>query len=168
MLASNPVDPSQVIKIQMQGPAGPSVAYPRSDERGATSSLGLLAAAALLTIGYVIGGFASASAPAVTAGEAPQPVDIGGGAAGQPGGPMTTSGESVARPVTGEFRLGLGNAAPYVVEPATVAAPVPGELRLAPGNAAPTVVAPIRVSGPLPGEFRLGPGNSQPSGPATR
>src|SRR6187455_1668571 len=109
MLFANPVDPSQAIRIHYQSPAGPASAYPRDDE-GMDGTLKILAAAALLAIGYVIGGFAMASVTPV----AQVPVEVDGGT----GGPVSKlGGQPVSHdPVPGEFRLGPGNnRAPGVV-----------------------------------------------------
>jgi hypothetical protein len=129
MLFSNPVDPSQTIRIHYQSPSGPASPYPRDDE-SLDGTLKLLAAAALLAIGYVIGGFAMASV-------APVPVDVDGGI----GGPVSKlgGGQPVSHdPVPGEFRLGPGNdPAPGVVVRLGVPEPVPGDFRLSPGNLPP-------------------------------
>jgi hypothetical protein len=87
MLANNPVDPGHAILIHYQGPAGPSTAFPRDDEGGLGNAVGLLAAAALLAIGYVIGGFAATTTPSVAA-HVPATVPAGevGSAAGRAGG----------------------------------------------------------------------------------
>ena len=108
MLFSNPVDPSHAIRIHYQSPSGPASAYPRDDE-GMDGTLKLLAAAALLAIGYVIGGFAMASVTPV----APSPLDVDGGV-GHPVAKL--GGHPVAQdPVPGEFRLGPGNLAPVAI-----------------------------------------------------
>ena len=134
MLFSNPVDPSQAIRIHYQSPAGPASAYPRDDE-GMDGTLKILAAAALLAIGYVIGGFAMASVTPV----AQVPVEVDGGI----GGPVSKLGGG--QPVSHE--------------------PVPGEFRLGPGNnQAPGVVVRLGVPEPFPGDFRLSPGNLPPVG----
>ena len=106
MLFSNPVDPAQAIRIHYQSPAGPASAFPRDDER-MDGTLKLLAAAALLAVGYVIGGFAMASVSPV----APTPVD--GGA----GHPVSKVGRRPLRtdPVPGEFRISPGNLQPVGV-----------------------------------------------------
>ena len=135
MLASNPVDPSQAIRIHYQSPAGPASAFPREDEGGLGGSLKLLAAGALLATGYVIGGFAMAgTATAPTA----VPVEADGGI----GGPVSKVGGNAVTtdPVAGEFRLGPGN------------------------NPAPGIVVRLGGSDPVPGDFRLSPGNLQPVG----
>ena len=133
MLFANPVDPSQAIRIHYQSPAGPASAYPRTDE-GMDGTLKLLAAAALLAVGYVIGGFAVASVAPV----APTPVEVDGGI----GGPVSKLGGQPVSidPVPGEFRLGPGN------------------------NPAPGVVVRLGVPKPFPGDFRLSPGNLPPVG----
>ena len=107
MLFSNPVDPAQAIRIHYQSPAGPASAFARDDERmGGT--LKLLAAAALLAIGYVIGGFAMASVTPV----APTPIDVDGGA----GHPVSKLGDPVGQGrVPGEFRISPGNLLPVGV-----------------------------------------------------
>ena len=129
MLFSNPVDPSQTIRLHYQSPAGPASAYPRDDE-SLDGTLKILAAAALLAIGYVIGGFAMASV-------SPVPVDVDGGI----GGPVAKlgGGQPVSHdPVPGEFRLGPGNnQAPGVVVRLGVPEPFPGDFRLSPGNLPP-------------------------------
>ena len=92
MLFANPVDPSQAIRIHYQSPAGPASAYPRGDEGGMDGTLKILAAAALLAVGYVVGGFAMASvAPA-----APVPVEVDGGI----GGPVSKLGGGSPRGTT--------------------------------------------------------------------
>jgi hypothetical protein len=104
MLFANPVDPSQTIRIHYQSPAGPASAFPRNDE-GMDGTLKLLAAAALLAVGYVIGGFAMASVAPVD----PTPIVADGGA----GHPVSkVGGYSVGAPVPGEFRLAPGNLQP--------------------------------------------------------
>ena len=106
MLFSNPVDPAQAIRIHYQSPAGPSTAFPRDDER-MDGTLKLLAAAALLAVGYVIGGFAMASVTPV----APTPVD---GGAGHP--VSKVAGDPFGQgPVPGEFRISPGNLQPVGV-----------------------------------------------------
>ena len=142
MLMSNPVDPSQAIRIHYQSPAGPASAFPRDDEGGLGASLKLLAAAALLATGYVIGGFAVAT-PAT---DAPVPVGAGGGVSG----PVSKlGGQPVGQPVGND--------------------PVPDEFRLGPGNEpAPGVVMRLALPEPYPGDFRLSPGNLQPVGVAGR
>jgi hypothetical protein len=134
MMFANPVDPAQAIRIHYQSPAGPASAFPRTDEGGMDGTLKLLAAAALLAVGYVVGGFAVASVAPV----APTPVDVDGGI----GGPVSKlGGQPVSHdPVPGEFRLGPGNIA------------------------APGVVVRLGVPQPFPGDFRLGPGNLPPAG----
>ncbi|HEY3335439.1 MAG TPA: hypothetical protein VGK16_09425 [Candidatus Limnocylindrales bacterium] len=136
MLASNPVDPSQAIRIYYQSPAGPSVAFPREDEGGAGASLKLLAAAALLATGYVIGGFAVASTPAVST---PVPVEADGGIGGGPVSKVDGSPVNLDQ-VIGEYRLGPGNE------------PGPG------------LLVELQLPEPAAGDFRLSPGNQQPVG----
>ena len=137
MLASNPVDPSQAIRIHYQSPAGPASAFPREDEGGMGASLKLLAAGALLATGYVIGGFAMAGTAVSTTPVTPIPVEADGGI----GGPAAKVGAPAnTDPVVGEFRLGPGN------------------------NPAPGVVVRLGASQPYPGDFRLSPGNLQPVG----
>ena len=103
MLFSNPVDPAQAIRIHYQSPAGPASPFPRDDE-GLDGTLKLLAAAALLAVGYVIGGFATASVAPV----APTPIEVGGG---HPVAKVV--GHAVVpEPVPGDFRLSPGNLPP--------------------------------------------------------
>jgi|tagenome__1003787_1003787.scaffolds.fasta_scaffold18913370_2 hypothetical protein len=99
MLTTNPVDPRHAILIHYQGPVGPSTAFPRNDEHGLGNAVGLLAAAALLAIGYVIGGFAATPGPSVAA-QVPVTVPAGHvqGAAGRAGGAAAKSG--LAAPYT--------------------------------------------------------------------
>jgi hypothetical protein len=124
MLFANPVDPSQAVRIHYQSPAGPASAYPRDDE-GFDGTLKLLAAAALLAVGYVIGGFAVASVPAPAA----VPVEADGGIGGR--------GVSLD-PVPGEFRLGPGNDdAPGVIVRIPMPAATPSGFQLSPGNRPP-------------------------------
>jgi hypothetical protein len=135
MLVSNPVDPSQVLKIDYVLPAGPASPLRRDDEGGLGGAVSALGIAALLAVGYVAGGFASAS---------PQP-----GAPVAPADPVVVVGQPAAKaggfgqPVPGEFRVGPGNnRAPGIVVP--LAAPV--------------------MDQPARGEFRLGPGNNDAPG----
>jgi hypothetical protein len=142
MLAANPVSPDTTIHYLSLQSVGDHSHVQRTDEGGIGDAVTLLGAAALVVVGYVIGGVAS-SAPVASAGDAPVPVDIGGGAAKvkpDTGSPVTFA---PAGAVTGEFRLGPGNdPAPGVVR-VTIPAPAPGEFRLGPGNdPAPGVVAP--------------------------
>ncbi len=133
MLASNPIDPDYSFRFQSLQSIGAHSHVQRTDEGGLGNAVGLLGAAALLVIGYVIGGVAT-SATVASAGDVPQPVDIGGGAAKV--APAVAGG-----PIVGEFRLGPGNLpAPGVVR-ATTQAPAVGEFRLSPGNQQPVGVA---------------------------
>ena len=136
MLFSNPVDPSQAIRIHYQSPAGPATPFPRDDE-GLDGTLKLLAAAALLAVGYVIGGFATASVTPV----APSPISVDGGA----GHPVSkVGGQPVGQdPVPGEFRLGPGNnPAPGVVGGTGAPQGYPGAIHRSTGD-----VPPIYVDG---------------------
>ena len=136
-MLSNPVDPSQAIRIHYQSPAGPSVAFPREDEDGIGASLKLLAAAALLATGYVIGGFAGSSTPAVSA---PVPVEADGGI----GGPVSKVGGSPVNldQVIGEYRLGPGNEpGPGLLVELPLPEPAAGDFRLSPGNLQPVGIA---------------------------
>ena len=166
MLATNPVDPDYTFHFLSLQSVGEHSHVQRTGEGGLGDAVTVLGAAALLVVGYVIGGVAT-SGPAATTGDMPQPVDIGGGAAKiKPanGAPATFA---PAGPVVGEFRLGPGNdPAPGVVRIA-IPAPAPGEFRLGPGNdPAPGVVR--AMPAPAAGEFRLAPGNQQPVGVAAR
>jgi hypothetical protein len=157
MLATNPVDPDYTFRFQTLQTIGDHSHFPRSEERGVGGAAGLLGAAALLVIGYVVGGLAS-SATVASAGDLPLPVDIGGGAA--KAAPFRTPTGAVV----GEFRLGPGNdPAPGVVR-LTMPAPAVGEFRLGPGNLQPAGVVRATMPAPAVGEFRLGPGNLQPAG----
>ncbi|HEX5825961.1 MAG TPA: hypothetical protein VFY23_00450 [Candidatus Limnocylindrales bacterium] len=146
MLASNPVDPSQRLSISYHKEHGPASVWPRHDEqRGLGNGIALFGAAALLAIGYVVGGLAAASAaPAAPVTGDPQPVEqdggIGGPAAKQGGTPVGTA-------VPGEFRLGPGNNQPPGIR-----------------EERPEVAPRLAVPGAVPGEFRLGPGNNAAPG----
>ena len=107
---------------------------------GVGDAVTLLGAAALVVIGYVIGGVATSGTVAST-GDAPLPVDIGGGAAKVKPATVVPPTFAAAVPVVGEFRIGPGNdPAPGVVR-VTIPAPAAGEFRLAPGNQQPIGVA---------------------------
>jgi hypothetical protein len=126
VLASNPVDPSQIIEILYQGPSGPASPYRRDDERGVTSGLGMIAAASLLVVGYVVGGFAAAQGP-----------DAGPVTPAQPAAKVPATPIVVDQRVPGEFRLGPGNNQPPGVVRFTLPEPATGDFRLAPGNLTP-------------------------------
>ena len=140
MIAANPVDPDYSFHFLSLQSVGDHSHVQRTDEGGLGDAVSLLGAAALVVIGYVIGGVATSGTVASTA-DAPMPVDIGGGAAKvkpATGAPATFA---PAGPVVGEFRLGPGNdPAPGVVR-VTIPAPAVGEFRLAPGNQQPAGVA---------------------------
>ena len=80
MLATNPAAPDTTFHSLSLHPVGDHSHVQRTDEGGLGDAVTLLGAAALLVIGYVIGGVAT-SGTAASAGDAPLPVDIGGGAA---------------------------------------------------------------------------------------
>ena len=115
MLATNPVRPDNTIHFLSLQSVGDHSHVQRTDERGLGDAVTLFGAAALVVVGYVIGGVAT-STPVASAGDAPLPVDFGGGAAKATpaaGSPVTFA---PAGPVVGEFRLGPGNdPAPGVV-----------------------------------------------------
>jgi hypothetical protein len=138
MIATNPVDPDLTFRFQTLQSVGAHEHFQRTDERALGDAVGLLGAAALLVVGYIVGGVAS-SAVAVN-GDAPQPVDIGGGVAKVPSAKVVPA-KAPAGPVVGEFRLGPGNnPAPGVVR-VTLPAPAAGEFRLGPGNQTPPGIA---------------------------
>ena len=133
MLAANPVSPDTSIHYRTLQSVGDHSHVQRTDEGGLGDAVTLLGAAALVVVGYVIGGVAT-SMPVASAGDAPLPVDIVGGAAEVD--PLTVAPATFAPggPVTGEFRLGPGNdPAPGVVR-VTIPAPAAGDFRLGPGN----------------------------------
>ena len=111
----------------------------RTDEGGLGDAVTLLGAAALVVVGYVIGGVAT-SGTAASTGDAPMPVDIGGGAAKVTPASVVPATFAPAGPVVGEFRIGPGNAPAPGVR-VTIPAPAAGEFRLAPGNQQPIGVA---------------------------
>ena len=115
MIATNPVDPDFAFHFLSLQPVGDHSHVQRSDEGGLGDAVTLFGAAALVVVGYVIGGIAT-STPVASAGDTPLPVDFGGGAAKATpatGSPVTFA---PAGPVVGEFRLGPGNdPAPGVV-----------------------------------------------------
>jgi hypothetical protein len=133
MLAVNPVSPDHTIHFQSLESVGDHSHVQRTDEGGLGDAVTLFGAAALVVVGYVIGGIAT-STPVASAEVAPRPVDFGGRAAKATpatGSPVTFA---PAGPVVGEFRLGPGNdPAPGLVRVA-IPAPVVGEFRLGPGN----------------------------------
>jgi hypothetical protein len=142
MLAVNPVSPDTTIHYLSLQSVGDHSHVQRTDGGGLGDAVTLLGAAVLVVVGYVIGGIAT-SAPATSMGDAPLPVDFGGGAAKATpatGSPITFA---PAGPVVGEFRLGPGND------------PAPGIVRVA-------------MPAPAAGEFRLGPGNDPAPGVVTR
>ena len=138
MIATNPADPDFAFHVLSLQPVGDHSHVQRSDEGGLGDAVTLLGAAALVVVGYVIGGIAT-SAPATSTVEAPRPVDIGG--------------------VTAKIR-------PAAVEPATFAplGPVVGEFRLGPGNDPAPGVVRVTLPAPGAGDFRLGPGNDPAPG----
>ena len=141
MLASNPIELGH--HLPLPSPSSRSATTATSSARtraGSATRSTLLGAAALLVVGYVIGGVATSGTVASTA-DAPLPVDIGGGAAKVKPATVEPATFAPAGPVVGEFRLGPGNdAAPGVVR-VTIPAPAAGEFRLAPGNQQPIGVA---------------------------
>jgi len=140
MLASNPIESDTTFRSLSLQPVGDHSHVQRADEGGMGDAVTLLGAAALLVVGYVIGGVAT-SGTAGSTGEAPLPVDIGGGAAKVRPATIVPATFAPASPVVGEFRLGPGNdPAPGVVR-VTIPAPAAGEFRLAPGNQQPIGVA---------------------------
>jgi hypothetical protein len=128
MLATNPVDPDMAFRFGTLTSVGAHSHVSPRDEKGLGAALNIVGAAALLVIGYVIGGAATAASSASV--DAPQPVDLGGG-------PAAIS-RTADRPVVGEFRLGPGHdPAPGIVRVA-LPEPAPGDFRLGPGNAMPS------------------------------
>jgi hypothetical protein len=133
MLAVNPVSPDTTIHYRTLQSVGDHSHVKRTDEGGLGDAVTLLGAAALLVVGYVIGGVAT-SATVASAEDAPMPVDIGGGAAKVKPLPVAPATFAPAGPVVGEFRIGPGNdPAPGVVR-VTIPAPAAGDFRLGPGN----------------------------------
>jgi hypothetical protein len=129
MLATNPVDPDMTFRFQSLSTVGAHTHVDRRGERGLGGGAGLLGAAALLVIGYIVGGVAASSTSGPVA-DAPRPVDIGGGTA------KVAPLPRAVRPVPGEFRLGPGNdPAPGIV--VAVPEPAAGDFRLGPGNEMP-------------------------------
>ena len=128
MLATNPVDPDMSFRFGTLASVGAHSHIAPRDQKGLGGALNLIGAAALLVVGYVVGGVATAATSAAV--DAPQPVDLGGG-------PAAIVRGSVDRPVIGEFRLGPGNdPAPGVVR-VSLPEPTAGDFRLGPGNAMP-------------------------------
>ena len=80
MLASNPIESDTTFHFLSLQSVGDHSHVQRTDEGGIGNAVTLLGAAALVVIGYVIGGVATSGTVAST-GDAPLPVDIGGGAA---------------------------------------------------------------------------------------
>ena len=142
MLATNPVDPDYTFHFLSLQTVGEHSHVQRTDEGGLGDAVTVLGAAALLVVGDLIGGVAT-SGTAASAGHAPLPVDIGGGAA-------------KVTPVTG---------APATFAPA---GPVAGEFRLGPGNDPAPGIVRVSIPAPVAGDFRLAPGNQQPAGIAVR
>ena len=140
MLAVNPVSPDTTLHYLSLQSVGDHSHVQRTDEGGIGDAVTLLGAAALVVVGYVIGGVATSGTVASTA-DAPLPVDIGGEAAKVKPTTIEPLTFAPAGPVVGEFRLGPGNApAPGVVR-VTIPAAAAGEFRLAPGNQQPIGVA---------------------------
>ena len=80
MLASDPIQSDTTFHFLSLQSVGDHSHVQRTDEGGLGDAVTLLGAAALVVIGYVIGGVATSGTVASTA-DAPLPVDIGGGAA---------------------------------------------------------------------------------------
>ena len=140
MLASHPIESDTTFHFLSLQSVGDHSHVQRTDEGGIGDAVTLLGAAALVVVGYVIGGVATSGTVASTA-DQPLPVDIGGGAAKVKPAPVAPTTFAPAGPVVGEFRLGPGNdPAPGVVR-VTIPAPAVGEFRLAPGNQQPIGVA---------------------------
>ena len=133
MLATNPVSPDTTFHYLSLQSVGDHSHVQRTDKGGPGDAVTLLGAAVLVVVGYVIGGVAT-SATAASAGDAPLPVDIGGGAAKVKPVPAAPATFAPAGPVIGEFRVGPGNdPAPGIVR-VTIPAPAAGDFRLGPGN----------------------------------
>ena len=130
MLATHPDNTVHFSSLQS---VGDHSHVQRTDEGGIGDAVTLLGAAALVVIGYVIGGVAT-STPVASAEDTPLPADIGGGSAKIAPATHSPVTFAPAGPVVGEFRLGPGNdPAPGVVRVA-IPAPARGEFRLGPGN----------------------------------
>ena len=140
MLASKPIESDTTFHFRTLQSVGDHSHVQRTDEGGMGDAVTVLGAAALLVVGYVIGGVATSGTVAAS-GDAPLPVDIGGGAAKVRPATVVPATFAPAVPVVGEFRIGPGNdPAPGIVR-VTIPAPAAGEFRLAPGNQQPIGVA---------------------------
>ena len=80
MLASTPIESDTTFHFLSLQSVGDHSHVQRTDEGGIGDAVTLLGAAALVVVGYVIGGVATSGTVASTA-DQPLPVDIGGGAA---------------------------------------------------------------------------------------
>ncbi|HET7828422.1 MAG TPA: hypothetical protein VFL03_02595 [Candidatus Limnocylindrales bacterium] len=131
MLATNPVDPDMAFRFGTLTSVGAHSHVSPRDEKGLGAALNIVGAAALLVIGYIVGGAATAAGSASV--DTPQPVNLGGG-------PAAIS-RTVDAPIAGEFRLGPGNdPAPGIVR-VTMPEPATGDFRLGPGNGTPPGIA---------------------------
>lgn len=132
MLATNPVDPDLTFRFGTLTSVGAHSHVTPREGQGLGGAVNIVGAAALLVIGYVVGG--AATAATVASVDAPQPVDLGGG-------PAAIVRSAPDRPVTGEFRLAPGNAMPAGVVRVSMPEAAAGDFRLGPGNATPPGVA---------------------------
>jgi hypothetical protein len=128
MFATSPVDPDMTFRFGTLTSVGAHSHVASRDSKGLGGAVNLVGAAALLVIGYVVGGAATAATSASV--DAPRPVDLGGG-------PAAIVRSAVDRPLAGEFRLGPGNAMPPGVIRVALPKPAAGDFRLGPGNAMP-------------------------------
>ena len=131
MLATNPVDPDMTFRFGTLASVGAHSHIAPRDQKGLGSALNIVGAAALLVIGYVVGGAATAATSASV--DVPQPVDFGGG-------PAAIARTAVQDPVAGEFRLAPGNGMPAGTVRISMPEPAAGDFRLGPGNAMPAGV----------------------------
>jgi hypothetical protein len=120
MLATNPVQPHQISRLEILGQAGPHEAWPRKHESAPFPVAKFLGLGAGVLAAYVVVGSIAASAP--------QPVEA----------PVGKQAPAIVvpamTPAPGEFRLAPGNNQPPGLVRFEIADPVPGDFRLAPGN----------------------------------
>ena len=75
MLATNPVDPDMAFRFGTLTSVGAHSHVSPRDEKGLGAALNIVGAAALLVIGYIVGGAATAAGSASV--DTPQPVERG-------------------------------------------------------------------------------------------
>ena len=146
MLATNPVDPHSISRLEILGAVGPNSPWPRRNDPAPFPLGKFLGISALVLAGYVVLGTIGADAYAARSER---------GRTGRQGCPGHEGNGRDAGP--GEFRLAPGNNQPQgVVLRIPAQEPVPGEFRLAPGNNQPQgiVRGPVGTHHPLHGAGR--------------